>query len=94
MFIIPSNGYENRVCHAGFHKMFKVIQKQTICSIVKQDAFSKANTSIRINISAETSMGAAVLQTLKRLVSCTRSCSALQTRKTPHMVNFSLSTEF
>lgn len=46
MLITPSNGYENIVCHTGFHKIFKVIQKQTTCSIVKQDAFSKANISI------------------------------------------------
>lgn len=46
MLIIPSNGHENTVCHTGFHRTVEVIQKQTICSIVKQDAFSKANTSI------------------------------------------------
>lgn len=77
MFIIPSNGYENIACHAGFHKTFKVIQKQTICSIVKQDTFSKANTSNCINVYAGTSMGATVLQTLQCLVSCTRSYSTL-----------------
>lgn len=91
---MSSNGYENIVCHAGFHKTFKVIQKQAICFIVKQDVFSKANTSICINRSAGPNVGAAVLQTLQCLVSCTRSYSALQTRKIPQMVNFSLSTEF
>lgn len=46
MLITPSNGYENIVCHPGIRKTFKVIWKQTTSSIVKQDAFSKANTSI------------------------------------------------
>lgn len=91
---MPSNEYENIVCHAGFHKTFKVIQKQAICSIVKQDVFSKANTSICINRSAGTNVEATVLQTLQCSVSCSRSYSTLQTGKTPHMVNFSLSTEF
>lgn len=91
---MPSNGYENIVCHAGIHRTSKVIQRQAICSVVKQDVFSKASTPICINRSAGTNVGAAVLQTLQCLVSCTRSYSTLQTRKTPHMVNFSLSTDF